>query len=273
MFSQILYTAELSRFCAGSQAEPLFLIPTRWARWGCALCAWVYSGWKMEGGGGGRCATSLEFVILLGPLGAAACSVQRMGTWGLRAWCISAISWFPEPLTLIKRIYWFSALIGSDAPQWFYNTRWPHTWDLLALNLKFTVLARLIGSDKFKCMRRFCRCIKQEIRRPLGAPGSPFYFDVSYLFSCCCSVSSLFISTFYSIWGVDAKWTPWNQCCDPQTISEPFTQCCRKHDPAERGHFHEGILFPWRLVFGLQHFLAKGGRYQSNIHINHLALP
>lgn len=104
-------------------------------------------------------------------------SVQRTGTWSLRAWCISAISWFPEPLTLLKRIYWFSALIGSDAPQWFYNTRWPHTWDLLAVNLKFTVLARLIGSDKFKCMRRFCRCIKQEIRRPLGAPGSPFYFD------------------------------------------------------------------------------------------------
>lgn len=49
--------------------------------------------------------------------------MQRMGTGGLRARCISAISWFPEPLTRIKRIYWFSALIGSDAPQWFYNTR------------------------------------------------------------------------------------------------------------------------------------------------------
>lgn len=231
MFSPILYTAELSRFLrwqssgdAFSNSHWVSTVRMRSVRLGLLR---VKDGKEEEEDGAPLHWSLSSCWVHWGP------QMQRLGTWGLWARCISAISWLSEPLTLTKRIYWFSALIGSDAPEWFYNTRWPHTWDLLAVNLKFTVLARLIGSDEFKCMRRFCRCIKQEIRSPLCAPGSPFYYDVSHLFSCVCWVSSLFISIFYPIRGVYAKSTPWNQCCDLQTIYEPFTQCCRKHDPTE----------------------------------------
>ena len=53
-----------------------------------------------------------------------------------------------------------------------------------------------------------------------------------------------------------AKSTPWTHCCVPQTIPRPFLQCGKVREPAERGHTHQGIPFPWRAVLCLQQCLG-----------------
>ena len=46
--------------------------------------------------------------------------------------------------------------------------------------------------------------------------------------------------------------TPQTRGCAPQTIPEPFLLCGMAHYPVERGHSHQGILFSWKGVHGLQ---------------------
>ncbi len=53
----------------------------------------------------------------------------------------------------------------------------------------------------------------------------------------------------------EAKSTPQTHCWAPKTIPEPFLLCGRAHYPAEKGHSHWGIPFPWKGVHGLQQYL------------------
>lgn len=123
MFSSIPYTAELGPFVADSLTA--MIINSHWAsttrmrsvRLG---LLWVKDGEEVDGA-----PLNWSFQIRWlhqGPQKA------HLGTSGLGAQCVSAIWWFLL-WTLRKPIFRFSALIGCDAPQWFYNMRWPHTWD------------------------------------------------------------------------------------------------------------------------------------------------
>lgn len=52
---------------------------------------------------------------------------------------------------------------------------------------------------------------------------------------------------------LQAKSAPQTYCCVPQTIPKPFLLGGRAHNPAERGHSHQGIL----LKHGLQQCLGR----------------
>ena len=68
----------------------------------------------------------------------------------------------------------------------------------------------------------------------------------------------------WDLGNLEAKSTPQTCCYAPQTIPEPFLLCGTTCYPAERGHNHRGIPFPWKSLNGLQQCVCT--RCQSNTH-------
>ena len=61
----------------------------------------------------------------------------------------------------------------------------------------------------------------------------------------------------WDLGNLEAKSTPQTRGCAPQTSPEPFLLCGTAHYPADRGHSHHGILFPWK-EHSLQQCLGRG---------------
>lgn len=66
------------------------------------------------------------------------------------------------------------------------------------------------------------------------------------------------------LWNFEANSASQTGLCGLPTILEPFLLCGSSHYPAERGHSHRGMSFPWKGVHSAQQRSGRG--YMSKEH-------